>query len=407
MINVPKIKNDFPIFRHQPGLVYLDSAATSLKPKSVIEKLIEYYEKYSANIHRGIYKISEKATKEYEETREVVARFIGAKPSEIVFTKNTTEALNLVAFGLAEKFLRAGDEILISIAEHHSNFVPWQIVSQKKRARLKIVDVDKEGRLKIGQLEKLITKKTKIVSLFFVSNVLGTINPIEKISQIIKSKSQKIIFVVDGAQALPHFKIDVKKLNCDFLAFSGHKMLGPSGVGVLWGKTEILKEISPLNYGGGMILKVTPKKTTFQEPPFCFEGGTPNIGEVIAFKEAIFYLERIGLDKIQRHAFELTEYALQRLKKEFGKKIIIYGPQNSKEKIGLVAFNFGKIHPHDLSQFLDNNKICLRAGHHCAMPLHERLKTEATARISFYLYNQKEDIEKLIFGLKKIERIFI
>lgn len=405
MIDVKKIKKDFPVFEKYPNLVYLDSAATSFKPASVIEKIVEYYQEYSANIHRGIYQISERATKEYEETRAVVAKFIGAESSEIVFTKNTTEALNILAFGLAEKFLKRGDEILISIAEHHSNFVPWQIVCQRKKANLKILDVNEEGRLKIDDLKKLITKKTRIVSLSFVSNVLGTVNPVKKISQIIKNKNQKIIFVLDAAQAVPHLKINVKNLGCDFLAFSGHKMLGPTGVGVLWGKKEILKEILPLNFGGGMILNVKIKKTTFQEPPFSFEAGTPDIGSIVAFKEAIFYLEKIGLKNIQSHSFKLTNLVLSKLKEEFGPKIKILGPKDPKERIGVIAFNFGKIHPHDLSQLLDRDNICLRAGYHCAMPLHKRFKVKATARASFYLYNQKEDTEKLILGLKKIERI--
>jgi cysteine desulfurase / selenocysteine lyase len=401
MIEVSKIKKDFPVFKNQPDLIYLDSAATSLKPKKVIEKIIEYYQKYPANIHRGIYSISEKATLEYEKTREVIGDFIGGKSSEIVFTRNTTESLNILAEGLTQRFTKRGDEILISIMEHHSNFVPWQVVSKKKGLKLKILDIDKEGKLEISKLKKLITKKTKIVSLSYVSNVLGTINPIKKISEIIKKKNKEILFVVDAAQAVPHFKVKVKDLGIDFLAFSGHKMLGPTGAGVLWGKEELLNEISPLNYGGGMIEKVEIEKTIFQKAPFKFEAGTPDISAVIALKEAVFYLEKIGMEEIEDHEKTLTNLAMEKLKKEFGKKIKIYGP---KERASVISFNFKNYHPHDVSQILAKEKICIRAGHHCAMPLHKRLKILATCRASFYLYNSKEDVEKLIEGLKKVEK---
>jgi cysteine desulfurase/selenocysteine lyase len=401
MIEVSKIKKDFPVFKNQPDLIYLDSAATSLKPKKVIEKIIEYYQKYPANIHRGIYSISEKATLEYEETRKVIGDFIGGKSSEIVFTRNTTESLNILAEGLTQRFTKRGDEILISIMEHHSNFVPWQVVSKKKGLKLKILDIDKEGKLEISKLKKLITRKTKIVSLSYVSNVLGTINPIKKISEIIKNKNKEILFVVDAAQAVPHFKVKVKDLGIDFLAFSGHKMLGPTGAGVLWGKEELLNEISPLNYGGGMIEKVEIEKTIFQKAPFKFEAGTPDISAVIALKEAVFYLEKIGMEEIEDHEKTLTNLAMEKLKKEFGKKIKIYGP---KERASVISFNFKNYHPHDVSQILAKEKICIRAGHHCAMPLHKRLKILATCRASFYLYNSKEDVEKLIEGLKKVEK---
>ena len=402
MIKVSDIKKDFSVFSKYPGLIYLDSAATSLKPNQVIEKINEYYKNYPSNIHRGIYNISEIATKEYEQTREVVADFIGANSSEIIFTKNTTEALNIVANGLVEKFVKNGDEIILSIIEHHSNFVPWQVLAKKKKLKIKIVNIDNNGVLKISDLKNLITKKTKIISLTFVSNVLGTITPIKEISEFIRKRNKNIIFVIDGAQAVPHLKIDVKELGVDFFAFSGHKILGPTGTGVLWGRKELLDLISPLNYGGGMIEKVEIKKTIFQKAPFKFEAGTPDISAVIGLKEAILYLKRIGMERIKKHVSELSIFAIEKLKKEFDKKIEIYGP---KEKIGIIAFNFKNYHPHDVSQILDDKKICIRAGHHCCMPLHQRMNISASCRISFYIYNEKEDIDKLILGLKEVEKI--
>lgn len=402
MIKVSDIKKDFSVFSKYPGLIYLDSAATSLKPNQVIEKINEYYKNYPSNIHRGIYNISEIATKEYEQTREVVADFIGANSSEIIFTKNTTEALNIVANGLVEKFVKNGDEIILSIIEHHSNFVPWQVLAKKKKLKIKIINIDNNGVLKISDLKNLITKKTKIISLTFVSNVLGTITPIKEISEFIRKRNKNIIFVIDGAQAVPHLKIDVKELGVDFFAFSGHKILGPTGTGVLWGRKELLDLISPLNYGGGMIEKVEIKKTIFQKAPFKFEAGTPDISAVIGLKEAILYLKRIGMERIKKHVSELSIFAIEKLKKEFDKKIEIYGP---KEKIGIIAFNFKNYHPHDVSQILDDKKICIRAGHHCCMPLHQRMNISASCRISFYIYNEKEDIDKLILGLKEVEKI--
>lgn len=405
MLNVAKIKKDFPIFKDQPHLVYLDSAATSLKPKPVIDKIVEYYQKYPANIHRGIYKISEKATKEYEETREIVAKFIGAKSSEeIIFTKNTTESINLLAYSLGRKIIKKGDEILVSIMEHHSNFVPWQQIAKNYQAHLKILDIDGEGYLKIEDLKKLISRRTKIFALSYVSNVLGTINPIKEIVKIAKLQNPEIITILDGAQAIPHFKVNVEDLGCDFLAFSGHKILGPTGVGVLWGKREILSELPPFNFGGGMIEEVKIRKTEFQEIPWRFEAGTPHIAGVIGLKAAIFYLTQIGLENIEKHDRELTNFAIKILKDEFKEKIQILGPKDSEKRIGVMAFTFHHFHPHDVSQILDRYNISVRAGHHCTMPLHQRLKLTATTRASFYLYNEKKDIEKLVLGLKKVEK---
>lgn len=407
MINVEKIKKGFPIFKIYPNLIYLDSAATSLKPLPVIEKISQYYQKYSSNIHRGIYKISEKATQEYEETREVVAQFINAyHPSEIIFTKNTTESLNIIAFGLGERFVKKGDEIITSVMEHNSNFLPWLVVSQKRKARLRILDIDSYGHLDLSILEKMISKKTKIVALTFISNVLGTINPIKKISEIVKKKNPKTILVIDAAQAAAYKIIDVKDLAVDFLAFSAHKILGPTGVGILWGKKEFLEKIKPLAFGGGMVEDVNLNNFKTKDIPLKFEAGTPNIAGVIGLKEAIKYITKIKQKNIENHIQKLTAFSMNLLKKEFGGKIKIFGPEEKEKRGGIIAFTFKNYHPHDVSQILDQYNICLRAGHHCCMILHKKkLKLPATLRISFNIYNQKKDIEKLIFALKKIEKI--
>lgn len=403
MLNPRKIKKDFPIFKYQPDLVYLDSAATSLKPKVVLEKIEEYYQRYCANVFRGIYKISERATEEYEKTRDKVANFIGARETkEIIFTRNTTESINLLAYTLGQKVISKGDEILVSIMEHHSNFVPWQQLAKNKGAQFKILDIDQEGRLKIWELENLISKRTKILALTFVSNVLGTINPIKKIIKMAKELNPKLITIVDAAQAVGHFPINVQDLGCDFLVFSSHKILGPTGVGVLWGKREILENLPPFNFGGEMVEKVTIKKTIFKELPHRFEAGTPNVADVIGFQAALDYLSKIGFKEIKEHDNNLTSFGLQLLKEKFQNKIKVLGPENPKDKIGIISFNLLKAHPHDVSQILDRDQICIRAGHHCALPLHQRLKLTASCRASFYIYNQREDIEKLVLGLEKI-----
>ncbi|MBI2625357.1 MAG: SufS family cysteine desulfurase [Candidatus Nealsonbacteria bacterium] len=405
MFSVNKIKKDFPVFKNHPKLVYLDSAATSLKPRGVIVKLVEYYEKYPANVFRGIYKISEKATEELEETRKIVADFIGAKtPKEVIFTRNTTESINLVSYALGEKILRKGDEVALSIAEHHSNFVPWQQLAKKNGAVFKIIDVNEDGKLIIKK--GFFSRKTKILALTYVSNVLGTINPIKEIIKLAKSENPGIITVIDAAQAIPHLKIDVKKLGADFLAFSSHKMLGPTGLGILWGKEKILQEMKPFNFGGEMVEEVSIKKTTFKEPPLKFEAGTPDIAGIIALKEAIRYLSKIGFKNIRRHEIEITRYAMERMLKEFGERIKIFGPKDPRDRGGIISFALSGLHPHDVAQILDEKNICVRAGHHCAIPLHKRLGVPATTRASFYIYNDKKDIDKLILGLKKAWILF-
>ncbi len=406
MIDIKTIKKQFPIFQSQPNLVYLDSTATSLKPKKMIDKLKEYYEEYSANVFRGIYPMSEKATLEFEETRQIVSKFINAnKSEEIIFTRNTTESLNLLAYSLGRKIIESGNEIVTTIMEHHSNFVPWQVLAGETGATFKIVDINEEGYLEIDW-NKIITKKTKILTLTYVSNVLGTINPVKKIISMAKKINPNIITIVDAAQAVPHLKIfDVQDLDADFVAFSSHKMLGPTGVGILWGKEEYLKEMYPFMYGGEMINEVFINRTTFKDLPHKFEAGTPAIGEIIAFKEVIKFLNSIGMDKVRDHEKKVTNFAINRLIDTFDKSIKIYGPMNSEDRGGIITFSFDKFHPHDVAQILADEGICVRAGHHCAMPLHQRLKVPATVRASFYIYNDESDVGKLVEGLKKVEKI--
>jgi len=411
MINLKDIKNQFPIFQNQPNLTYLDSTATSLKPKIVIDKINEYYSEYSANVFRGIYPMSEKATAEFEETRGVVSKFINANNSrEIIFTRNATESLNLLAYSLGRKIINPGDEIVTTIMEHHSNFVPWQVLAEEVGATFKIIDIDEDGNLEFKiqnseLLKQIITKKTKILTLTYVSNVLGTINPIKEIISTAKSINPNIIAIIDAAQAVPHLKIDVQELGADFIVFSSHKMLGPTGVGVLWGKEKILKDMYPFMYGGDMIDEVYVDRTTFKDVPHKFEAGTPAIGEVIAFKESIKFLEKIGMNNILEHEKKLTDFAINRLIDTFGQSIKIYGPKKIEDRGGIISFSFDKFHPHDIAQILADQGICVRAGHHCAMPLHTRLKVQATVRASFYIYNDEKDVEKLVEGLKKVKNI--
>jgi len=384
-------------------LVYLDSTATSLKPQSVISKLVEYYSDYSANIFRGVYDMSEKATAEYEETRTVVKDFINAPlTEEIIFTRNATESINLFVNGIKDIF-KKGDEIVTTITEHHSNFVPWQQLAKNIQCSFKIISINEEGILE-PQLTYEITKKTKILALTYVSNVLGTVNPIKTIIKEAKNISPHIIVLVDGAQAVPHLKVDVTDLGCDAFVFSSHKMLGPTGVGVLWVKKELLETFPPYQFGGDMIRSVAIEETQFADLPHRFEAGTPHIAGVIALKEASHYLQGIGLDAIHSYEVELAQICYDRLTEEFGTKIKIIGPQ--KRESGIVAFAVTGLHAHDVAQLLNEDHIAVRAGHHCAMPLHTKLGIEASVRASFYLYNTKEDVEKLIASLHKALHLF-
>lgn len=418
MVPVSDIKKDFPIFLKNPKLTYLDSTATSLKPASVIKKLSQYYTDYSANVHRGIYALSEKATEEFEKSRTSVAQFINAdRPEEVIFTRSTTESLNLIAYSLGRDIVKENDEVVTTQMEHHSNFVPWQVLASENGAVFKVIGVTKDGYLNIvspndnqtvsmRDLASVINKRTKILALTYISNVLGTINPLKNIIKAVKKINPHVIVIVDAAQAVPHQKVDVQDLGCDFLAFSSHKMLGPTGVGVLWGRYELLDSMFPFQYGGEMIAEVGIEETVFKKPPYKFEAGTPHIAGVIGLQESIRYLETIGLENIQNHEKEIVEYAIKSLNQEFGKSIQILGPLIPEHKAGIIAFTLENVHPHDIAQILDESNIAVRAGHHCAMPLHKALNVVASARASFYIYNSKEDVDTLIEGLKNAVTLF-
>jgi len=401
-LNIEQIRKDFPILTrkiHGKPLIYFDSAATSQKPKQVIDAMDNYYKNSNANIHRSIHQIGEEATKLYEEAHEKVADFINADSYQnIVFTKNTTESLNLLAYSLTSK-LKKGDEIAISQMEHHSNFVPWQQLAKQRGLKLKFIKIDGEGNLDKKSIQENITKRTKIVSLTHASNVLGTINPIKDIAKIAHEHGAMV--VVDGAQSVPHMPVDVQQLDADFLAFSGHKMLGPTGIGVLYGKKELLEEMQPFLYGGEMIREVKFDDTKFNDLPWKFEAGTMNIAEGIGLGAAIDYLNKIGMDNVQKHDRELVGYAMEKLNGIGGIKI--YGPD---ERDAVISFNVGNIHAHDVAQVLDSEGVAIRAGHHCCMPLMSVLGVPATARASFYLYNTEKEVDVFINAIKKVKKVF-
>ena len=403
MFNTQQIKKDFPIFTLHPDLVYLDSAATSLKPRVVLDKLNEYYTQYSSNIHRGIYDIAEKATAEYEIARQKVAGFIHASPEEVIFTSGTTDSINLLSTSLGET-IEAGDEICVTIADHHSNFVPWQQLAFKKGATFRALPV--EDVILIRQLaEKDLSPKTKILALPLISNTLGTIFPIKEIARKAKEINPDIYIIVDAAQSVPHRALDVQNLEADFVAFSGHKMVGPTGIGVLWGRREILERIPPYKFGGEMIESVSIEKTTFNTLPHKFEAGTPPIAQAIGLGASVDYLQSVGMNKIEEHEKALTSFARQELEREFGEKITIYGPAGTEDRGGLLSFTFGNYHAHDIAQILSEEHVAVRAGNHCTMPLHTALGVAATVRASFYLYNDESDVIKLINGLKRVVTI--
>lgn len=392
-------RNDFPVLVNNPDLVYLDTAATSLKPYCVINKMDEYYEKYGVNVHRGVYHLSYEASEEYEQTRGIVAKFLNAKEKEIVYTKGASNGLNLVALSYGMDNVFEGDEIITSELEHHSNGLPWLHVAKTKKAVLKYVELDKEGRITVENFKKVLSPKTKVVALTYVSNTMGYITPVKEIIEL--AHSVGAVVVIDAAQAVPHMKIDVKELDVDFLAFSAHKMLGPTGFGILYGKYKYLSKMEPVELGGDMNDSVDLFDVTYKDAPFKFETGTPPIAEAIAFKEAIYYLEKIGLDEIHEHEVKLVRYAMKELSKIDGVEIYNYNTDT-----GIINFNIKGVHPHDVATLYDEANIALRAGHHCAQLVTKWLGCIGTLRASLYFYNTYEDIDKFIAVTKEAAEYF-
>ncbi|MDQ7192346.1 cysteine desulfurase [Staphylococcus felis] len=404
-LNVDAIIQDFPILNQKVNgkrLAYLDSTATSQKPKQVIEALDDYYERYNSNVHRGVHTLGSLATDGYEGARETVRRFINAPYfEEVIFTRGTTAAINLVAHSYGDANIQEGDEIVVTQMEHHANLVPWQQLAKRKGATLKFIPMTDDGQLTLSAVEETVTNRTKIVAVAHVSNVLGTINDIKSIAQI--AHQHGAIIAVDGAQSVPHMKVDVQALDVDFYSFSGHKMLGPTGIGVLYGKREYLHQMEPIEFGGDMIDFVGLHESTWTDLPTKFEAGTPLIAQAIGLKAAIEYIENIDFDAIHDHEQVLTQYAYEQMSQIEG--IEIYGPEVSK-RAGVITFNLKDVHPHDVATALDTEGVAVRAGHHCAQPLMKWLNVSSTARASFYIYNTKEDIDQLVEGLKRTKEFF-
>ncbi|HMD03300.1 MAG TPA: cysteine desulfurase [Candidatus Baltobacteraceae bacterium] len=398
---------DFPILAQPTSrgkrLAYLDSAATSQKPTAVIDALTHYYTHDNANIHRGVYELAQRATEEFEAARAKVARFVNAAPAEIVWTRNTTEGINLVSFSWGLENLKPGDAILSSQLEHHSNLVPWQLLAAKTGAELRFIEVDSDGMHRLDDLDAKL-RGTKLVALSHVSNTLGTVAPLAQIIPRAHAAGARVL--LDAAQSVPHFPVDVRALDVDFLAASGHKMCGPTGIGFLYGKRELLEAMPPFLTGGDMIREVGYERTTFNEVPWKFEAGTSNVADAIALGTAVDYLQSVGLEWIHRHDRELTAYALERLRTFEPRGLRIYGPRRFEDRSGVISFNLGDIHAHDLASILDTEGVCVRAGHHCTMPLMEKMGWPATARASFYLYNTEKDVEQLMLALEKATKVF-
>ncbi len=405
LFDIVTLRREFPILNQAVNgktLAFLDSAASSQKPRRVIDCLEDYYRRYNANVHRGIYRLSEEATFAFERARGKVARFINARSQrEIVFVRNTTEAINLVARSWGDANLREGDRILLSIMEHHSNLVPWQMLAQRTGAKLEFLPIDGEGRLALDNLEAQL-EGVRLVAITQQSNVLGTINPVAEIAQ--RAHAVGALVLVDGAQSVPHMPVDVQALDIDFLAFSGHKMCGPTGIGVLWGRRAILEQMPPFLGGGSMIKVVGLHESTYADVPARFEAGTPAIAEAIALGEAVDFLQEIGMDRIYAHERELLGYALERLTEVEGLRV--YGPTTTEMRGGAVSFTLDGVHPHDVAAVLDGEGIAVRAGHHCAQPLHAHYDIPATTRASFYLYNIPEEIDRLVAALHKVRTLF-
>jgi cysteine desulfurase / selenocysteine lyase len=399
-LDIEAIRRDFPIFK--TGIAYLDSANTSQRPRQVTGAMMEYFEKFNSNIHRAAYHIAEEATVRYEATREKVRDFINAASTkEIIYTRGTTEAINLVAYSWGRKHIEKGDLIVLTIIEHHSNIVPWQILAAEKGATIEYVDIDERGELRLDQFHKLLERSPKLVAFGQVSNALGTINPVAEMVAAAKAAGATVL--VDGAQGAPHQGVDVRALGCDFYAFSGHKMLGPTGAGILYGRRELLEAMDPFMSGGDMIKTVRVEGTTYHELPWKFEAGTQAIAEVIGLGAAVDYLTALGMDAVRAHEREITEYAYEAMSEVEG--LTLYGPPPSR-RAGVISFSIEGIHPHDLATIADRDQVCLRAGHHCAMPLMTRLGVAATARASFYIYTQKDEVDRLVGSIKEAQRIF-
>ena len=402
------LRKDFPILkrivRDNKKLVYLDNASTTQKPNQVIDSITDYYQNHNANIHRAVYALAEEATEAYEATRDKIANFINIQNrQEIIFVRGTTEAINLVAYAWGRPHIKEGDIIVTTEYEHHSNIVPWQLLTQEKKAKLEYIGMDDNGELILDDLDKfLATGKVKLVTFSLMSNVLGTITDAEKIVE--KCKAAGVLTLIDGAQAVPHMKVDLEKLGCDFFAFSGHKMLGPTGIGVLWVRKSVLETMSPFHGGGDMIREVHKYETTWNDLPYKFEAGTPNIADVVGFGAAIDYLTKIGMDNVRQHEIELTTYAIEQLLKVKG--LHIYGTKDISKRGGVISFNFADVHPHDVAQIIDGEGIAVRSGHHCAQVLMERLNVAATSRASFYIYNTKEEIDVLVNSLNIVAKVF-
>ena len=404
MLDIDSIRKDFPFLEAENGenpLVYFDNASTTQKPIQVLNKLDQFYRKSNANVHRGVYRLSQQATDAYENARKKIAGFINAKDDRsIIFTRGTTESINLVAYAWAQQQLKPGDEILVTEMEHHSNLVPWQITAERTGAVLKYIPLNDDLELDLEKLEKYFTPKTKVFALIHKSNALGKLNPVQQL--IRHAKTVGAITVVDGAQSVPHTTVDVQQLGCDFFAFSGHKMLGPTGVGVLFGKPELLESMEPFQSGGEMIEKVTMTHSTWNDIPWKFEAGTPNIAQAVGLGKAIDFLQNISMKKVEEHIGELTEYGMKNLSEING--VRIYNKKNIHG--GIISFNVDGVHPHDLAQFLDQDNIAIRTGHHCTQPIMKKLGISGTARISFYIYNTKEEIDKLCGCMKSTLNYF-
>jgi cysteine desulfurase/selenocysteine lyase len=402
--DVEEIRRDFPILdRRIEGkkLVYLDNAATSQKPQQVLDALTEYYEEHNANIHRGVHRLAAEATAAYEEARQKVARFLGAPDARgLIFTRGTTEAINLVAHAWGRRSLREGDEVVLTEAEHHSNLVPWQLAARATGAKLRFVPILEDGTLDVKAAETLIGPRTRLVGCIHASNVLATINPVERLAEL--AREADALMLVDGAQSAPHLPVSVEALGCDFYACSGHKMLGPTGVGVLWGKPEILEEMDPFLGGGEMIREVHLDHSTWNDLPYKFEAGTMNVAQAVGLGAAVDYLDELGMQNVREHERRLGEYAYRRLAEIEG--ITIYGPE--KDRTGLVSFSLPDVHPHDLSQLLDEEGVAIRSGHHCAQPLMRRLGVVATSRASFYLYNTEGEVDAMVEALGRARKFF-